>query len=145
MVNLVDETYVVGTHVAGKGESPTVTCAPGANRLPLSVRITWPGEAKAGLTEAMVGNGFPRINAAVAETLGSALLVAVTKTTFGSGIAAGGVYRPEFETEPGEPVEVGRANVTVQAMLVFEVPLTLAESCRNVPKLTSAREGVTAT
>jgi hypothetical protein len=73
------------------------------------------------------------------------LLVAVTKTTLGSGIAAGGVYRPVFEMEPGEPVEVGSASVTLQATLEFEVPLTAEESCKKVPRFTSALDGDTVT
>ena len=56
MVNLVEETKVVGTQVAGRVDSPAVTCAPLTNRLPFTVRVTWPGGANAGLTEATVSD-----------------------------------------------------------------------------------------
>jgi len=74
------------------------------------------------------------------DVFGSALLVAVTTTVFGTGRAAGGVYRPPGEIEPA-PV----AGVMDQDTPVVEVPLTLAANCRNVPTCTDAGEGETVT
>ena len=64
------------------------------------------------------------------------MLVAVTVTVLGMGKAAGGIYRP-----PGEIVPAPVAGVMDQVTPRVEVPVTLAESCRNVPTCTAAGEG----
>jgi hypothetical protein len=57
----------------------------------LIVKVKAPTATFAGLVEATVGYGFSRVTVALAETVGAAMLVAVTITVPVLGIAAGGV------------------------------------------------------
>ena len=70
---------------------PKSTWAPGTNPLPFIVKVKVPTATLAGLTDATVGNALNRITVALAETVGAAMLVAVTITLSVLGMAAGGV------------------------------------------------------
>jgi hypothetical protein len=57
------------------------------------------------------------------------LLVAVTVTVFGLGMAPGGVYRPPFAViAPAEPLAPA-GSAMVQVTLVVVVPVTLTANC----------------
>src|ERR1700747_1288466 len=90
----------------------------------------------AGWTDSSGGDGFRRVIVPLTETVGLALLVAVTVTVFGLGIAAGGVYRPPFAVMVPAPV----AGAIVQVTPVVVVPVTLAVNCRKGPRCTDARD-----
>src|SRR5665213_2767231 len=114
--------------------------APGTKPLPFSVMEKAPMGILVGFTDASVGYGFRIVTVTLADLAGLAVLVAVTVTVLGIGRAGGGVYRP-----PGEIVPAPVEGVMDQPTPVVEVPLTLAESCRNVPRWTAAGEGETVT
>jgi hypothetical protein len=70
---------------------PKSTWAPGTNPLPLIVNAKVPTATFAGLADATVGKALKRTTVALAETVGAAVLVAVTITLSVLGMAAGGV------------------------------------------------------
>jgi hypothetical protein len=111
--------------VVGSDTPPTTATAPATKPLPFRVTVKEPTGRFAGWTDASVGYGFRSVMVVLAETVGLALLVAVTVTVFGLGMAAGGVYRPPFAVMVPAPV----AGAIVQVTPVVVVPVTLAENC----------------
>ena len=115
--------------MVGSGTPPTIATAPATKPLPFSVMVNEPTGRFAGWTDASVGYGFNSVTVALAETVRSALLVAVTVTVFGLGMAAGDVYRPPFAViAPAEPVAPA-GSAMVQVTVAGVVPVTLAVNC----------------